>query len=110
MWLPLTYRLGEVCSHIAAVLFKVETIVRLGYTTVPCTSRPCEWNQAFSKKVYINIGVVKVILLPYTSLFYILQVSAARIVDIDFSKPKRLSTNEVCTAHDVEAVTGVKQP
>ena len=46
----------------------------------------------------------------YYSLSYILQVSAARIVDIDFSKPKRLSTNEVCTAHDVEAVTGVKQP
>jgi len=51
-----------------------------------------------------------VILLQHTSLFYILQVSAARIVDIDFSKPKQLSTNEVCTAHDVEAVTGVNQP
>ena len=51
---------------------------------------------------------MKVILLPHTSLSYILQISAARIVDIDFSKPKRLSTNEVCTAHDVEAVTGVK--
>ena len=50
------------------------------------------------------------ILLPHTSLSYILQVSAARIVDIDFSKPKRLSANEVCTAHDVEAETGVKQP
>ena len=53
---------------------------------------------------------MKVILLPHTSLSYILQISAARIVDIDFSKPKRLSANEVCTAHDVEAVTGVKQP
>ena len=31
-------------------------------------------------------------------------------MDIDFSKPKRLSANEVCTAHDVETLTGVKQP
>ena len=111
MWLPLTYRLGEVCSHIAAVLFKVEAIVRLGYTTVPCTSRPWKWNQTFSKKVYINIWSYESDSASiYTSLFYILQVSAARIVDMDFSKPKRLSANEVCTAHDVEAVTGVKQP
>ena len=44
-------RLGEVCSHIAAILFKVEACVRLGYTSVACTSRPCEWNQAFLKKV-----------------------------------------------------------
>ena len=56
MWPPfILYRLGEVCSHVAAVLFKVEAIVRLGYTGVACTSRPCEWNQAFSKKVYMNI-------------------------------------------------------
>ena len=46
-----TYSLGETCSHIAALLFKVEACVRLGYTNLACTSRPCTWNQAFSKKV-----------------------------------------------------------
>ena len=45
------FRLGEVCSHVAALLFKVEACVRLGYTNPACTSTPCEWNQAFSKKV-----------------------------------------------------------
>ena len=45
------FRLGEVCSHVAALLFKVEACVRLGYTNPACTSMPCEWNQAFSKKV-----------------------------------------------------------
>ena len=53
---------------IAAVLFKVEEIVHLGHTSVPCTSRPCEWNQAFSKKNIYTFGVMKVILLPHTSL------------------------------------------
>ena len=48
------YSLGETCSHIAALLFKVEACVRLGYTNVACTSRPCTWNQAFSKKVSID--------------------------------------------------------
>ena len=29
---------------------------------------------------------------------------------IDFSKPKRVSANKVCTADDVQTITGVKQP
>ena len=41
------YRLGEGCSHVAAILFKVEAAVRNGYTV-------CEWNQVFSKKVRAN--------------------------------------------------------
>ena len=44
-----TFRLGEGCSHIAAVLFKVECAVRLGYTAG--TSQPCQWNEAYSQKV-----------------------------------------------------------
>ena len=47
----LFYRLGEVCSHVAALLFKVEACNRLGIATLTCTSLPCVWNQAFSKKV-----------------------------------------------------------
>ncbi len=35
----------------AAVLFKVEAAVRLGYTSVACTSKPCEWNNYFVKDV-----------------------------------------------------------
>lgn len=43
--------LGEVCSHVAAILFKIEASVRLGYNKVACTSMPCLWNQNFTKKV-----------------------------------------------------------
>ena len=42
-------RLGEMCSHVAALLFKIEACVRLGIASTTCT---CVWNQAFSKKVY----------------------------------------------------------
>uniref|UniRef100_A0A8W8NZ12 SWIM-type domain-containing protein n=1 Tax=Magallana gigas TaxID=29159 RepID=A0A8W8NZ12_MAGGI len=44
-------RVGEVCSHVAAILFKVEASVRLGYNKVACTSTPCMRNQTFTKKI-----------------------------------------------------------
>ena len=37
-------RLGESCSHVAAILFKLEAAVRLGYTQLTCTEQPCVWN------------------------------------------------------------------
>ena len=43
--------LGEVCSHIAALLFKAQTAVMLGLTEKSCTSKACEWNCQFKKKV-----------------------------------------------------------
>ncbi|KAK2149185.1 hypothetical protein LSH36_463g04024 [Paralvinella palmiformis] len=43
--------LGESCSHVAALLFKVEAAVRLGYTRRGCTELPCYWNNDFVKKV-----------------------------------------------------------
>ena len=43
------YSLGEGCSHVAAVLFKVECAVRLGYTSL--TSQACWWNQDRCKQV-----------------------------------------------------------
>eukprot|EP00731_Ephydatia_muelleri_P024890 Em0016g1161a len=60
-------RLGELCSHIGAVLFKVEACVRVGKESVTCTSLPCTWNQTFSTKI-----------------------NPALVVDIDFNSPKRL--------------------
>jgi len=39
--------LGETCSHVAALLFKLETAVRLGYTTTACTDVLCTWNRSF---------------------------------------------------------------
>ena len=44
-------RLGEVCSHVEAVLFKVEAACRLGYNRPSCSSQPCQWNQSFRTKV-----------------------------------------------------------
>lgn len=43
--------LGESCSHIGALLFKMEAAVRLGYTKKACTSEACKWNNDFVKKV-----------------------------------------------------------
>ncbi|XP_076090454.1 uncharacterized protein LOC143062652 isoform X1 [Mytilus galloprovincialis] len=43
--------LSEVCSHVAALLFKIEAAGRLGYTRKACTEEPCKWNADFVKKV-----------------------------------------------------------
>ena len=45
MWLTFDSRLGEGCSHVAAVMFKVEYAVRQGFTSV--TSSICGWNSSF---------------------------------------------------------------
>ncbi|KAJ8050601.1 hypothetical protein HOLleu_03864 [Holothuria leucospilota] len=42
--------LGKSCSHIGAVLFKIEAAVRLGYTKAACTDMPCKWNNDFKGK------------------------------------------------------------
>ncbi|XP_049267562.1 uncharacterized protein LOC119378860 [Rhipicephalus sanguineus] len=41
--------LGEVCSHVAATLFALESAAR-SQTDLSCTSRPCAWRKATSKK------------------------------------------------------------
>eukprot|EP00795_Rhopilema_esculentum_P007379 gene7379-13120_t len=44
-------RFGESCSQIVALLSKIEAAVRLGYTSVACTSRSCEWNNEFVAEI-----------------------------------------------------------
>lgn len=44
------FSLGETCSHVGALLFKLEAAVRLGITAAACTGLPCQWNQSFKKK------------------------------------------------------------
>ena len=43
--------LGETCSHVAAVLYKIEKAVRSGLTQLTPTDMPCQWNQTFTKNV-----------------------------------------------------------
>ncbi|XP_065649892.1 uncharacterized protein LOC136078307 [Hydra vulgaris] len=43
--------LGETCSHVAAILFKIEAAVRLGIISKTCTDVPCQWNQIFTRDV-----------------------------------------------------------
>ena len=43
--------LGESCSHIGAILFKIEAAVRAGYTKKTCTNNAWKWNQNFVKKI-----------------------------------------------------------
>ena len=44
--------LGEVCSHVGAVLFKLEACTSLGYNTVFCTSKPCAWIKVLLRKCH----------------------------------------------------------
>ena len=43
--------LGESCSHIGALLFKLEAAVRAGLTKNACTDVACTWHQDFVKKI-----------------------------------------------------------
>ena len=43
-----SYSLGEGCSHVAAIMFKIECTVRLGHTSV--TSQACLWNNTFAER------------------------------------------------------------
>eukprot|EP00795_Rhopilema_esculentum_P010025 gene10025-18655_t len=45
-------RLGESCSHIGALLFKVEAAVRLGYTSLACASKPLDEQKDFLQRLY----------------------------------------------------------
>ena len=45
------FRLGEACSHIAGVLFKVEAGIKLGYTKLSKTSAACVWNRFYKKNI-----------------------------------------------------------
>ena len=48
---PCIAGLGESCSHIGALLFKLEATVRTGFTKTACTVVACAWNQDFVKKI-----------------------------------------------------------
>ncbi|XP_021342823.1 uncharacterized protein LOC110443137 [Mizuhopecten yessoensis] len=43
--------LGEVCSHVGALLFKVEMAVKMGLTQTSSTSKVCQWNNTFRREV-----------------------------------------------------------
>ena len=45
------HRLDETCSHMAAILFKVQAAVLMGMSTVAGTSKACAWNQAFRRNM-----------------------------------------------------------
>lgn len=50
-------RLGETCSHVGTVLFKLEASVSLGYNKVECTDLACQWNKVCTQKV--KPGLIK---------------------------------------------------
>ena len=44
--------MGETCSHVAAILYKIEAAVRHGMTGKAApTDQPCLWNQNFTKNI-----------------------------------------------------------
>ena len=56
-------RLGEGCSHVAVIMFKVEAGVRLGYTS--CTSEQCSWNETHTDKVNLCHNCKNIIILHF---------------------------------------------
>ena len=79
-----SFSLGEGCSHTAALMFKVECAVRLGYTST--TSQQCSWNETFCHKVSCLHSLLwRLVLLP----LHCMQVEPSLIVDMKFQGPKR---------------------
>ena len=54
--------LGEACSHIAALLFKIEAAVKLGLTSASSTCQACKWNATYRESVEPT---------PITELFHL---------------------------------------
>ena len=101
MFSTIIHRLGEGCSHVAAVLFKIEYAARNGYTAA--TSNECQWNHIFTTKVYHEQYRMKTKcianMLPSfhlhvcTFYIFIFQHEPSRIASIDF----RHSGEERCS-------------
>ena len=51
------FRLGEVCSHVSAILFKVESRGR-ELSKAACTSLECEWNASCIKKAKYSLSTL----------------------------------------------------
>ena len=49
--MSLYLRLGETCSHVAAMLYKIEAAIRVGLTVSTPTELPCEWNETFVRNI-----------------------------------------------------------
>ena len=43
--------LRESCTHIGALLFKIEVAVRAGFTRRACTDEACLWNDDFKENI-----------------------------------------------------------
>ncbi|KAG8175600.1 hypothetical protein JTE90_019412 [Oedothorax gibbosus] len=73
-------RLGEACSHIAALLFAVETTVKLGLNKPSCTSVACKWKAVVQK------------------------VKPCKVAEMSFSKPS-LKKKRHCVYEEIVKVT-----
>ena len=43
--------LGQTCSHVAGLLFKIKAAVCTEYAKTACTDETCQWNMNFVKLV-----------------------------------------------------------
>ena len=88
----LSYTLGEGCSHIAAIIFKIESAVRNGHTC--CTSSLCHWNQLLQVKALHTIRTLSMFAKSASPLCFSKLTGRGpwRIVYRFFSKPMIRST------------------
>ena len=49
------FRLVSVCSHVAALLFKLQACTKLGLNKVACTSTLCSWKKSCQKATTVPL-------------------------------------------------------
>ena len=47
------FRTGETCSHVGAMLYKLEAAERCGFTRPTPTELPCKWNEMFDNEILL---------------------------------------------------------
>ena len=77
------------CSHVAALLVKVEAANLLGYNKPTCTSLPCSWNVTYCTKV------CTVVIARFCTLCKYFAGEPALVADIKLTKPNHKKLSEV---------------
>lgn len=58
--LHIHFRMSEVCNHVTAILFKIESAFRLDISQPTCTTTQCSWNVSKGKRpMYMRLAAMK---------------------------------------------------
>lgn len=80
------YRLGSACSHVAALLFKLQACTQLGINKVACTSKLCSWNKSRRK------------------------AHPAPLIELNFKRPKKNELQPLMQTPEKRMLSGFTSP